>query len=103
VRKLNGLIEHFGVPRGTQLQDGSDDQYVLLKIAWEIAAGAGDAATALQAAEKQAERFDVSAAKLKAETLLTAAREAATTAQHKVVAETALPIVGDLTAWSGKA
>jgi hypothetical protein len=80
-----------------QLQDGSADQYVLLKIAREIAAGAGDAATALRAAEKQAERFDVSAAKLKAETLLTAAREAATTAQHKAVAEAALPIVGNLT------
>jgi len=80
-----------------QLQDGSADQYVLLTIAREIAAGAGDAATALRAAEKQAERFDVSAAKLKAETLLTAAREAATTAQHKAVAETALLVVGNLT------
>ena len=78
-----------------KLQDGSADQYVLLKIAREIAAGAGDAATALRAAEKQAERFDVSAAKLKAETLLTAAREATTTAQHKAVAEAALPVVGD--------
>jgi hypothetical protein len=35
-----------------QLQDGSADQYVLLKIAREIAAGAGDAATSLRAAEK---------------------------------------------------
>ena len=79
-----------------QLQDGSADQYVLLKIARQIAAGAGDAATALQAAEKQAERFDVSAAKLKAETLLTAAREATATAQHKAVAEATLPVVGNL-------
>jgi len=80
-----------------QLQDGSADQYVLLKIALQIAAGAGDAATALRAAEKQAERFDVSAAKLKADTLLTAAREATATAQHKAVAEATLPIVGNLT------
>jgi len=79
-----------------QLQDGSADQYVLLKIARQIAAGAGDAAAALRAAEKQAERFDVSAAKLKAETLLTAAREAATTAQHKAVAEAALQLVDNL-------
>ncbi len=56
-----------------KLRDGSADQYVLLKIGREIAAGAGDAATALQAVEKQAERFDMPAAKLRAETLLTAA------------------------------
>ena len=55
-----------------RLEDGSADQYVLLKIAREIASGAGDAASALQAAEKQAERFDVPAAKLQAETLLVA-------------------------------
>ncbi len=80
-----------------KLQDGSADQYVLLTIAREIATGAGDAATALQAAEKQAERFEVPAAKLKAETLLTAAREATMAPQHKAVAEAALPVVGDLT------
>ena len=80
-----------------QLQGGSPDQYVLLKIARQIAAGAGDAATALRAAEEQAERFDVSAAKLKADTLLTAAREATATAQHKAVAEAAPAVVGSLT------
>ncbi len=80
-----------------KLQDGTADQYVLLKIAREIASGAGEAATALQAAEKQAERFDVSAAKLKAETLLAAARQAKATAQHKAVAEAALQLVGDWT------
>lgn len=42
-----------------KLQDGTPGQYVLLKIAAEIAAGAGDAPTALQAVEKLVERFDV--------------------------------------------
>ena len=79
-----------------KLQDGSADQYVLLKIAREIAVGAGDAATALQAAEEQAKRFDVPAAKLKAETLLAAAREAKATAQQKAVAEAALQLVARL-------
>lgn len=80
-----------------KLQDGTADQFVLLKIAREIAAGAGDAATALQAAEQQAKRFDVPAAKLKAETLLAAAHEAKATAQHKAVAEAALQVVKDWT------
>ena len=70
-----------------KVQAGSADQYVLLKIAREIAAGAGEAATALQAADEQAKQFDVPAAKLKAETLLAAVREAKATAQHKAVAE----------------
>jgi len=79
-----------------KLRDGSSDQYVLLKIGREIAAGAGDAATALQAVEKQAERFDIPAAKLRAETLLTAASEATAPGQHKAVAEAVLPVVDDL-------
>ena len=78
-----------------KLEDGLADQYVLLKIAREIAVGAGDAATALQAAEGQAKRFDVPAAKLKAETLLAAAREARATPQQKAVAEAALQVVKD--------
>ena len=80
-----------------KLQDGSTDQYVLLKIAREIASGVGDAATALQAAEEQAKRFDVPAARLKAETLLAAIRQAKATAQHKAVAEAALQLVGGWT------
>ncbi len=80
-----------------RLEDGSADQYVLLKISREIASGAGEVATALQAAEEQAKRFDVPAAKLKAETLLAAAHEAKATAQHKAVAEAALQLVKDWT------
>ena len=75
-----------------KVQDGSPDQYVLLKIAADIAASAGDAATALQAVEKMAERFDVPGPKLTAETLLAAAGNATMTSQHKAVAEAALKI-----------
>ncbi len=75
-----------------KVQDGSPDQYVLLKIAVDIAATAGDAATALQAVEKMAERFDVPGPKLSAETLLAAAGNATMTSQHKAVAEAALKI-----------
>ena len=73
-----------------KVQAGSADQYVSLKTARDVVAGTGDAATALQAAERLLEQFDESAAKLTGETLLTAAREATTSAQHKAVAEAAL-------------
>lgn len=79
-----------------KVQAGSADQYVLLKIARDVAAGTGDAATALQAAERLLEQFDESAADLIGETLLTAAREATTSAQHKAVAEAALSFAGKL-------
>jgi len=57
-----------------KVQAGSADQYVLLKIARDVAAGMGDAATALQAAERLLEQFDEPAAELIGDTLLTAAR-----------------------------
>lgn len=53
-----------------KFDDGSADQYVMLKIAGDVAAGAGDAPTAIDAAEQLAKRFDVSAPKLKADSLL---------------------------------
>ena len=79
-----------------KVQAGSADQYVLLKIALDVAAGTGDAATALQAVERLLEQFDEPAAELIGETLLTAARQATTSAQHKAVAEAALSIAGKL-------
>ncbi len=79
-----------------KVQAGSADQYVLLKIARDVAAGTGDAATALQAVERLLEQYDESAAELIGETLLTAAREATTSAQHKAVAEAALSFAGQL-------
>jgi len=79
-----------------KVQAGSADQYVLLKIARDVAAGTGDAATALQAVERLLEQFDEPAAELIGDTLLTAAREATTSAQHKAVAEAALSIAGKL-------
>jgi len=80
-----------------KLQAGSADQYVLLRIARQIATAAGDAVTALDAAEKEAERFDVPAAKLKGDTLLAAAEKAASTALHKAVAEASVQLVDGLT------
>ena len=79
-----------------KVQAGSADQYVLLKIALDVAAGTGDAATALQAVERLLEQFDEPAAELIGDTLLTAARQATTSAQHKAVAEAALSIAGKL-------
>jgi len=79
-----------------KVQPGSADRYVLLKIARDIAAGTGDAATALQAVERLLEQFDEPAAELIGETLLVAAREATTSAQHKAVAEAALSFAGKL-------
>jgi formylglycine-generating enzyme required for sulfatase activity len=75
-----------------RVQAGSADQYVLLKIARDVAAATGDAATALQAVERLLEQFDDSAAELIGDTLLTAARQATTSTQHKAVAEAALSI-----------
>jgi len=79
-----------------KVEPGSADQYVLLKIARDVAAGTGDALTALQAAERLLEQFDEPAAELIGETLLTAARQATTSAQHKAVAEAALSFAGKL-------
>jgi hypothetical protein len=75
-----------------KLTDGSADQYVLLRIARDIAAGAGDAPTALRAVEKMVERFDVPAAKLTAETLQTAALKATTSSQQKAVAQAVISV-----------
>jgi formylglycine-generating enzyme required for sulfatase activity len=72
--------------------DGSADQYVLLRIARDVAAGAGDAPTALRAVERLVERFDVPAAKLTADTLLAAAHKATTSSQQTAVAEAVLSV-----------
>jgi Concanavalin A-like lectin/glucanases superfamily len=75
-----------------KVKDGSADQYVLLKIARDMAAGAGDAPTALRTVEKTVERFDVPGAKLSAETLQAAARKASTSSHHKTIAEAVLGV-----------
>ena len=75
-----------------KVQDGSPDQYKLLKIATDIAIGAGDATTALQAVEKMVEQFDVPGPKLTAETLLATAGNATVTSQHKAIGEAVLKI-----------
>jgi len=79
-----------------KIQNASADQFVLLKIARAIAAGAGDATTALSAVQELVQRFDVPVRTLPAETLLTAAEHADMTAQRKAVGETAGGIIGQL-------
>jgi hypothetical protein len=78
---------------GDSLPKGSADQYVVWKIARDVATGAGDVATALDAADKLAERFDVPAAKTEAETLLAARRQVNRSTQHKSLAEAALKVL----------
>jgi|LSQX01.3.fsa_nt_gb hypothetical protein len=75
------------------VQAGSVDQYVLLKTAADIAAGAGDAPTALQAVEKLVEWFDLPRPKLMAETLLAASSSATTSSQHKAIGSAVLSVV----------
>jgi hypothetical protein len=81
-----------------KIPDGSVDQYALLRIAGDIAAGAGEAGTALMAVERLAARFDVSAAKLKAEALLTVARQASLSSQQRIVAEATAKVLDELEA-----
>ena len=83
---------------GLEAGDGSADQYVLLEIARDIAAGAGDAETALAAVAELAQRFDVQGPKLKAEALKRAARGASFPAERKAVAEAALAVIAELAA-----
>jgi hypothetical protein len=77
-----------------QMPDGSADQYVLLRIARDIAAGAGDATASLSAVEKLIERFEIPSAKIRAETLLMTSK-AATIAQYTAIAEAAMVVVED--------
>ncbi len=74
---------------GLKVEDGLTDQYVLLDLARDVAAGVGETATALEAAEALAARFEVGALKLKAKTLLAVAQHASSTAQRKALAEAA--------------
>ena len=86
------------IQAGLEAGDGSADQYVLLEIARDIAAGAGDADTALEAVAELAQRFDVQGGKLKAEALKAAARHASLPAQRKAVAEAAVAVIAELAA-----
>jgi formylglycine-generating enzyme required for sulfatase activity len=79
-----------------KVQDGSPGQFVLLSIARDIASGAGDAPTALQAVEELVQRFESPAAALAAETLRGAAQHASATAQRRAVAESAGSVIARL-------
>jgi hypothetical protein len=78
---------------GETLPKGSADQYVVWKIARDVATAAGDVATALEAVDKLVERFDFPAAKTKAETLLAACRQTNRSSQHKALAEAAVKVL----------
>jgi formylglycine-generating enzyme required for sulfatase activity len=84
------------IATGLKLQAGSADQYVLLDIGREIAAGAGDAPTALAAARELAQRFDLPGVELEADTLLVTARWARITPQRTALATAAGEVVGKL-------
>ncbi len=75
-----------------KVRDGSPGQFVLLSIARDIASGAGEAQTALQAVEELVQRFEVPAA-MAAETLLGAAQQASMAAQRRAVAEAAASVI----------
>lgn len=94
--KLALVMEMIAV--AARLEDGSPDQYAMLTIARDIAAGAGEVPAAIKATEQLAERFDVPVAKLKADLLITAARRAGASSQHKAVAEFAMSIAMELAA-----
>ena len=93
-----GALAREILEAASKVQAGSVDQYVLLKIARDVATGAGDLLTALEAADRMAERFDVPGVKARADVLLAAARRASSSAQHKAVAEAAVKVAGDLAA-----
>jgi formylglycine-generating enzyme required for sulfatase activity len=84
------------IAAGLKIQPGSADQFVLLDIAREIAAGAGDAATSLSAVKELAQRFDVRALTLEADTLLTVARQARISPQRRALAEASVNVIEKL-------
>ena len=79
-----------------KVQNGSADQYALLVIANSLAVSAGDVPAAMDAVDMLATRFEVSAAKLKAEALLALAKPTPRSNQQKAVAEEAVKILGEL-------
>ncbi len=74
------------------------NRYVLLKIARDIAAGAGDADLALQAVDAMAARYDVDAYRLKGAALAQTARSSTLQKQWHAVAEHALVLAGQAVA-----
>ncbi len=81
------------VAAGLKFQAGSADQYALLNIAREIAAGAGDTRIALSAARELAKRFDLQGLELESDTLLMTARWARITTQRTALAEAAGEVI----------
>ncbi len=84
------------IAAGLKIEPGSADQFVLLDIAREIAAGTGDAATALSAVKELGQRFDVPAVTMAADTLLIVARQADTSTQRRALAEASVDVIDKL-------
>ncbi len=84
------------IAAGLKFQAGSADQYALLNIGREIAAGAGDTRIALSAAQEIGRRFDLQGLELEAATLLGTARWVQTTTQRTAMAEAAGEVVEKL-------
>ncbi len=69
-------------------------RYVLLRIARDVAAGAGDAQTALGAVDEIARLYNVEAMPMKVEVLTTAAKTANLPIQREAVVEEAMLLIG---------
>ncbi len=79
-----------------KLASGTADQYVLLRIARDVAAQAGDASAAVRAADGLARHFEVEAVAIKGESLLEAGRRADSAKQQAAVVDVALPLMDQL-------
>lgn len=81
--------------QATQTRGKAADQFVLMQVAGELAAAAGDAQTAIEAAEMMAGRFDVNRFDAMARALSDVAAAAKFTAQNKLLAETAVGLMDE--------
>jgi formylglycine-generating enzyme required for sulfatase activity len=72
---------------GAAAQAGSVDQFVLLRVAREIAVAADDARTAMEAIDRMAESYEIDGPTMKAETLAEFAGMSRSLADRKALAE----------------
>ena len=79
--------------RANGLKDDPASQFLLLRLAKDVATQAGDGPTAFQAIDKMAETFQVDANTMKTAVLARFASVAKEPAQHKSIAEQALKLV----------
>ena len=80
---------------GVASKDNPASRYVLLRIAKDIAAGAGDADTAFNAIDQMHKYYSLDVVKLKYDTLIIAAGKAKTKTASKVIVEKASLLIED--------